>query len=121
MKIYVIYNGNVSQHITDPNFNQYLPVIPSEVKEVNFTWRSGPKKYYYTFDRLLSLDENILEAPKVSIKTKGRVPKEQKRKLVIDCSAEEYSGSKFINNPQNSVYICLAQENQALQHLISDY
>lgn len=78
MKIYAIHNGTVLQHIKDPNFNQYLPIIPSEVSTVNFTWMSRNKKYYYNFDRLESLDENILKAPTISIKTQGKVPSEPK-------------------------------------------
>lgn len=78
MKIYAIDNGKVSLHIKDPNFNQYLPVIPSEVSSVNFTWRSGAKKYYYHFDRLQSLDESILKPPTISIKTQGKIPQEAK-------------------------------------------
>lgn len=78
MKIYAIDNGKVSAHIKDPNFNQYLPVIPSEVSSVNFTWKSGPKKYDYNFDRLQSLDESILKPPTLSIKIKGRIPQEPK-------------------------------------------
>lgn len=82
MKIYAIDNGRVSAHIKDPNFNQYLPVIPSEVGHVNFTWTAGNKKYYYNFDRLQSWDENILKAPTISIKTKGKIPREPKRKCI---------------------------------------
>lgn len=80
MKIYAIDNGKVSMHIKNPNFNHYLPIIPSEVSVVNFTWRSGTKKYYYHFDRLQSLDESILKPPTISIKPKGKVPQEAKGK-----------------------------------------
>lgn len=83
MKIYAIDNGKVSAHIKDPNFNHYLPVIPSEVSSVNFTWKSGSKKYYYNFDRLQSLDESILKPPTLSIKIKGRIPQEPKGLLHI--------------------------------------
>lgn len=78
MKIYAIDNGKVSPHLKSPNFNHNLPVIPSEVSSVNFTWRSGTKKYHYHFDRLQSYDENILKPPTVSIKIKGKVPQEAK-------------------------------------------
>lgn len=81
MKIYAIHNGKVETELRDPNFNQYLPTVPSEVNCVNFTWKSGPKKYYYHFDRLKSLDESILKAPTVSIKTKGKIPSEEKGNL----------------------------------------
>lgn len=83
MKIYAIDNGKVSAHIKDPNFNLYLPVIPSEVSSVNFTWKSGSKKYYYNFDRLQSLDESILKPPTLSIKIKGRIPQEPKGLFVL--------------------------------------
>lgn len=83
MQIYAIVNGNVLPYILDPNFEKYLPVIPSEVSYVNFTWKAGMKKYYYNFDRLQSFDESILEAPVISIKTKGRVPKRPKEFSVL--------------------------------------
>ncbi|XP_052864411.1 protein shifted-like isoform X2 [Anopheles cruzii] len=87
MKIYAIDNGRVSPHIRDPNFSQYLPVIPSEVSCVNFTWKAGSKKYYYNFDRLMSVDENILKPPTISIKTSGRVPKNGKEfSVILPCS-----------------------------------
>lgn len=78
MEIFAIVNGNVLPYILDPNFEKSLPVIPSEVSYVNFTWKAGMKKYYYNFDRLQSFDERILEAPVISIKNKGRVPKRPK-------------------------------------------
>lgn len=78
MKIYAIDNGRVSMHLKSPNFNNNLPIIPSEMTCVNFTWRSGTKKYYYHFDRLQSLDETILKPPTVSIKIKGKVPQDSK-------------------------------------------
>lgn len=45
---------------------------------MNFTWQSGVKKYFYNFDRLQSYDENILEAPIVSIPREGRIPRRAK-------------------------------------------
>lgn len=65
-------------HLKSPNFNSNLPIIPSEMTCVNFTWRSGNKKYYYHFDRLQSLDETILKPPTVSIRIKGKVPQDAK-------------------------------------------
>lgn len=85
MKIYAIDNGKISPAILDPNFNQYLPVIPSEVNNVNFTWAAGNKKYHYNFDRLQSWDEKILKSPTISIKTKGKIPKEPKRRNDRSC------------------------------------
>lgn len=81
-KIYAIDNGRVSLHLRDPNFSHYLPIIPSEVSCVNFTWKSGSKKYHYNFDRLVSEDEQILKPPTISIKTSGRVPKNAKGKCL---------------------------------------
>lgn len=75
MRIYAIDNGRVSMHLKNPNFNSNLPIIPSEVSVVKFTWHAGTKKYYYHFDRLLSLDESILKKPTVSIKPEGNVPR----------------------------------------------
>ncbi|XP_058443681.1 protein shifted-like isoform X2 [Malaya genurostris] len=87
MKIYAIDNGRVSPHIRDPMFSQYLPIIPSEVSCVNFTWKSGSKKYHYNFDRLMSEDESVLKPPSISIKTSGRVPKNAKEfSVTLPCS-----------------------------------
>ncbi|KAJ6639830.1 Protein shifted, partial [Pseudolycoriella hygida] len=96
IKIYAIDNGKVSAHIKDPNFNHYLPVIPSEVSSVNFTWKSGSKKYYYNFDRLQSLDESILKPPTLSIKIKGRIPQEPKEFSVsLPCSGNSSGIAMF--------------------------
>lgn len=53
---------------------------------MNFTWKSGNKKYRYNFDRLISLDENIVLPPKVSIKTDGRIPRKPKDfSIILPC------------------------------------
>lgn len=88
MKIYAIDNGRVSMHLKSPNFNNNLPIIPSEMTCVNFTWRSGTKKYYYHFDRLQSLDETILKPPTVSIRIKGKVPQESKGQYSFELKTE---------------------------------
>lgn len=80
LKIYAISAGRVSYYVKDPRINQHIPTIPSEVHSVNFTWRSGARKYYYHFDRLQSLDETILRPPTVSIKVQGKVPQVARRK-----------------------------------------
>lgn len=77
--MYAIHNGHVLNDIRDGRIYEYL-VIPPEVNYVNFTWKAGHRKYTYNFDLLESMDENILKAPTVSIKTKGRIPKEEKSK-----------------------------------------
>lgn len=65
-------------------FHLYLiSVVCFQVGYVNFTWKSGVKKYYYNFDRLQSFDEAILEPPVISIKTKGRVPRRPKGEHII--------------------------------------
>lgn len=76
IKVYAIAMGRVNFFIMDPHINQHIPTIPSEVNSVNFTWRSGKRKHYYHFDRLQSLNENVLKPPTVSIKLDGRVPPE---------------------------------------------
>ncbi|XP_042880743.1 mucin-5AC-like isoform X2 [Penaeus japonicus] len=78
MEIFAIHDGHVLPYILDPNFEKHLPVIPSEVESVNFTWQAGRKRYDYTFDRLYSQDEDILHAPVVSMATHGRIPKKPK-------------------------------------------
>lgn len=65
----------------DTTVYNYL-VIPSEVNYVNFTWKSGKRKYFYDFDRLQTLDESILKAPTLSINKHGRIPQEQKSKYL---------------------------------------
>ncbi|XP_037968602.2 protein shifted isoform X2 [Plutella xylostella] len=92
MEVYAIVNGNVSPYVLDPNFSTKLPIIPSEVGYVNFTWMSCCKKYYYHFDTLTSSDPKILKAPYLSIKKKGRVPKKAKEfSLFLPC-VENNSG-----------------------------
>ncbi|CAG9759532.1 unnamed protein product [Ceutorhynchus assimilis] len=96
MEIYAIVNGNVLPYILDPNFENYLPVIPSEVSYVNFTWKAGNKKYYYHFDKLESSDESVLEAPVISIKTKGRVPKRPKEfSIFLPCLGNSSGIARF--------------------------
>lgn len=77
MQVFAILDGRIAPYILDPNFSNKLPVIPSEVGYVNFTWKSR-KKYFYNFDTLTSSDPKILEPPVLSIKTQGRVPKTKK-------------------------------------------
>jgi len=79
--IAVIEDGVVKEDILDPNFEKYLPTIPSEVSQVNFTWKSGKKKYNYHFDILRTLDATVLEPPQISIKAKGRIPKKSKGEM----------------------------------------
>ncbi|XP_075216727.1 WNT inhibitory factor 1 [Lycorma delicatula] len=97
MEIYAIMDGNVLEYILDPNFEKYLPIIPSEVEYVNFTWKSGvKKKYYYNFDRLQSFDEAILEPPVISIKTKGKVPRRAKVfSVLLPCSGNSSGIAAF--------------------------
>lgn len=82
MRVFAIHNGHISPYILDPNFSHKLPIIPSEVGYVNFTWRSR-KKYYYNFDTLTSSDEKVLSPPVLSIKPQGRVPKADKGNLQL--------------------------------------
>ncbi|KOB71593.1 Wnt inhibitory factor 1 [Operophtera brumata] len=85
MQVFAIANGHVSPYVLDPNFSLKLPIIPSEVGYVNFTWRSK-KKYFYNFDTLTSSDLKVLKPPVLSIKTQGRVPKTPKEfSIVLPC------------------------------------
>lgn len=96
MEIYAIANGRVLPYILDPNFEKYLPIIPSEVGYVNFTWKSGSKKYIYNFDQLQSFDEAILDPPVISIKTKGRIPRRPKGFSVsLPCSGNSSGIAAF--------------------------
>lgn len=80
LRIFAIENGRVSHFLRDPAFDSYLPMIPPEVSYVNFTWTAGQKKYRYHFDQMTSLNEEILQPPIISIKSKGKIPQEPKRK-----------------------------------------
>ncbi|KAL0134643.1 hypothetical protein PUN28_001441 [Cardiocondyla obscurior] len=87
MEIYAIAEGQVLAYLLDPEFESKLPIIPSEVSYVNFTWKSGVKKYYYNFFRLKSFDESILKTPSITIKTQGRVPKKPKDfSILLPCA-----------------------------------
>lgn len=83
LRIFAIENGRVSHFLRDPAFDSYLPMIPPEVSYVNFTWTAGQKKYRYHFDHLSSLNEEILQPPIISIKPKGKIPQEPKRKSTL--------------------------------------
>ncbi|XP_076041261.1 uncharacterized protein LOC143025456 isoform X2 [Oratosquilla oratoria] len=78
MEIYAIHKGRVLPHILDPNFEKHLPVIPSEVETVNFTWKAGHRKYLYDFDQLSTYEPDILNPPVVSVVPRGRVPRKPK-------------------------------------------
>lgn len=86
MQISVIKDGFVMQHLLDPNFEKYLPIIPGEVSSVNFTWTSGDRRYYYIFDALKSYNHAILNDPVISIPTSGWVPRKASVfRVLIDC------------------------------------
>ncbi|XP_075144713.1 WNT inhibitory factor 1 isoform X2 [Haematobia irritans] len=94
--VYAIHNGDVMNDIRDGRIYNYL-VIPPEVDHVNFTWKAGHRKYFYHFDLLQSMDESILKAPTVSIKIKGRIPKEEKNfSVFLPCSGNN-SGTAMFN------------------------
>ncbi|KAK2721027.1 protein shifted-like isoform X3 [Artemia franciscana] len=96
MEIYAIVNGRVLPYILDPNFEKYLPVIPPDVNYVNFTWKSGVKKYLYNFDSLQSFNEEILKPPVVSISRVGRVPKKAKTfSVFLPCSGNASGVAPF--------------------------
>ncbi|XP_046456634.1 protein shifted-like isoform X3 [Daphnia pulex] len=97
MEIYIAAEGRVLSYILDPNFEKYLPVIPSEVGYVNFTWKSGEhKKYYYHFDRLQSFNEDILQPPTVSVEIRGRVPRKPKVfSVLLPCSGNSSGVASF--------------------------
>ncbi|XP_020282545.1 protein shifted isoform X2 [Pseudomyrmex gracilis] len=87
LEIYVISNGRVLEHLLDPELENKLPIIPNEVSHVNFTWKSGAKKYFYNFFRLKSYDETILKTPTITIKKEGRVPKQPKEfSILLPCT-----------------------------------
>ncbi|KAL0279568.1 UNVERIFIED_CONTAM: hypothetical protein PYX00_001097 [Menopon gallinae] len=95
-EIHVIDDGIVLPYLLDPNFENYLPMIPSEVNSVNFTWRSGNKKYFYHFDILKTLDESILDPPQISIKAKGKIPKRPKVfSVLLPCSGNRSGIAPF--------------------------
>ncbi|XP_054711110.1 protein shifted-like [Uloborus diversus] len=75
MDIFVITDAAVLPYILDPNFEKYLPVIPSEVNEFKFTWRSPDHEYHYEFFKLKSLHPELMRDPVLSIEPRGRVPR----------------------------------------------
>lgn len=81
-RIFAIENGRVNPLLRDPAFDTLMPVIPPEISHMNFTWTSAKKKYRYHFDQLISLDEKVLLSPVISIKPKGKIPHEPKRKII---------------------------------------
>ncbi|XP_064555379.1 protein shifted isoform X3 [Drosophila montana] len=94
-RIYAIHNGRVTNEMRDTTFYSYL-VIPSEVNYVNFTWKSGRRKYSYDFDRLQTMDESILKAPTLSIKKSGRIPQEQKNfSIFLPCTGNSSGTASF--------------------------
>ncbi|XP_059353506.1 protein shifted-like isoform X3 [Daphnia carinata] len=97
MEIYIAADGRVLSYILDPNFEKYLPIIPSEVGYVNFTWKSGEnKKYYYHFDRLQSFNEDILQSPTISVEIRGRVPRKPKVfSVLLPCSGNSSGVASF--------------------------
>ncbi|XP_053949860.1 protein shifted isoform X4 [Anastrepha ludens] len=95
-RIYAIENGQVLNDLREINIYKYL-IIPAEVNYVNFTWKSGSRKYFYHFDRLQTLDDNILRAPTLSIKTKGRIPAEEKNFSIFLPCASNNSGTAMFN------------------------
>ncbi|KAF4518844.1 hypothetical protein B566_EDAN006695 [Ephemera danica] len=96
MEIYAIIDDHVLPYILDPNFEKYLPIIPSEVGYVNFTWQSGIRKFFYNFDRLQSFDENILQPPLISIPTRGRIPRRPKVfSVFLPCSGNDSGIASF--------------------------
>uniref|UniRef100_A0A0K8TC46 Wnt inhibitory factor 1 n=2 Tax=Lygus hesperus TaxID=30085 RepID=A0A0K8TC46_LYGHE len=96
MNIYAIMDGNVLPYIRDPNFERHLPVIPSEINSVNFTWKSGARTYNYHFDRLESFDEGILLPPAITIDSKGKIPKKPKMFSVqLPCSGKNSGIASF--------------------------
>ncbi|EFN75080.1 Protein shifted [Harpegnathos saltator] len=96
MEIYAITEGRVLSYLLDPEFETKVPIIPSEVSYVNFTWKSGIKKYHYNFYRLKSFDETILKTPSITIKTQGRVPKRPKEfSVLLPCTGNSSGIAQF--------------------------
>ena len=75
LMIHVVANGVVMPYLLDRNLETHLPVIPPEVTEVRFRWRTGHRKYNYNFYRLESHDQDLLYNPTIDIPLKGRIPK----------------------------------------------
>ncbi|XP_058802105.1 protein shifted-like isoform X1 [Phymastichus coffea] len=96
MEIYAIDEGRVVPYLLDPDFETKLPIIPNEVSYVNFTWKSGAKRYFYNFFLLKSFNESILKTPSITIKKKGRVPKRQKEfSVLLPCSGNNSGVASF--------------------------
>jgi WIF domain len=106
IRIFAIENGRVNPLLRDPAFDTLMPIIPDEIRYMNFTWTAAKKKYRYHFDQMMSLDENVLLPPVISIKPKGKIPQEPKRKMFIwqQCgSLNNLILSLYLFRSQNSV------------------
>ena len=59
------------------NLETHLPVVPPEVSEVRFRWRTGSRRhtYHYNFYTLESHDQHLLANPTLDIPTRGRIPR----------------------------------------------
>lgn len=88
MKIFAISDGTVLSYIQDAQLQSYLPVVPSEVISVNFTWKSGEiRQYFYSFDELSSNDTSILLNPKLTIARQGIIPREESMfRIMLKCA-----------------------------------
>ncbi|KQS30497.1 protein shifted isoform X3 [Drosophila erecta] len=94
-RLYAIHNSRVTNDLRDTTLYNFL-VIPSEVNYVNFTWKSGRRKYFYDFDRLQTMDESILKAPTLSIRKSGRIPQEQKNfSIFLPCTGNSSGTASF--------------------------
>ncbi|KAH8396309.1 hypothetical protein KR222_007693, partial [Zaprionus bogoriensis] len=94
-RIYAIHNNRVTNEMRDTTVYNYL-AIPSEVNYVNFTWKSGKRKYFYDFDRLQTLDESILKAPTLSISKRGRIPQEEEDfSIFLPCTRNSSGTASF--------------------------
>ncbi len=80
LRIFAIENGRVNPLLRDPAFDTLMPIIPDEIRYMNFTWTAAKKKYRYHFDQMMSHDLSVLLPPVISIKPKGKIPQEPKRK-----------------------------------------
>lgn len=95
-------------------------VRPSDVDYINLTWTSGQKKYRYHFDQLTSLNEDVLLPPVISIKPKGKIPKEPTREFDITFN-EPLIGSEVFSIRQNSQLHCHVQTpHRESQNSVSD-
>ncbi|XP_061418776.1 wnt inhibitory factor 1 [Lethenteron reissneri] len=76
--IYIVSDGKMAPFTHDfKRAQQRMPAIPSTIPSINFTWQAAREsEYFYEFQLMRSLDEDIMSHPVVNIPALGTIPNE---------------------------------------------